>query len=223
MLSGRLTTEHPHSVEWLISHELIAYPEAVRLMEARVASIIEGKAPELVWLLEHPPLYTAGASARDHDLLEARFPVFRTGRGGQYTYHGPGQRVVYLMLDLKQRGSDVRAYVRNLENWLIEALSLLGVRGETRAGRVGIWIAPPGEQENKIAAIGVRVRKWVAYHGISLNVAPDLSHYAGIVPCGIAAGGGGVTSLRALGLSATMPEVDAALRTTFGRRFGPSV
>jgi lipoyl(octanoyl) transferase len=215
--------EGPKAVEWQVSPGPVPYPDALALMEARVSAIIEGEAPELVWLLEHPPLYTAGASAKDGDLLEARFPVFKTGRGGQYTYHGPGQRVVYLMLDLKRRNPDVRAYVRDLERWLIEALSLLGVWGETRPGRVGIWVPHKGGGEDKIAAIGVRLRKWVTYHGVSLNVSPDLSHYSGIVPCGIGAAEGGVTSLKALGAKATMEEADAALRLSFSGLFGRSM
>jgi lipoyl(octanoyl) transferase len=212
-------TPSAKSVEWQVSAQPVAYPSALEGMEERVSSIIEGRASELVWLLEHPPLYTAGVSAKDADLLEARFPVFKTGRGGQYTYHGPGQRVVYLMLDLKGRRPDVRAYVRDLERWLIEALRLLGVRGDTRAGRVGIWVARTGGGEDKIAAIGVRVRKWVTYHGVSVNVSPELSHYTGIVPCGIGAEMGGVTSLKALGSQATLNDVDAALKSSFAAVF----
>jgi lipoyl(octanoyl) transferase len=206
-------------VEWLISDDLVAYPEAVKAMEARVAAIRAGSAGELVWLLEHPPLYTAGTSADPGDLVDpARLPVYPTGRGGQYTYHGPGQRVAYLMLDLRQRGADLRAYVRNLEEWVIAALARLGVRGERRAGRIGIWVTRPGGREDKIAAIGVRIRHWVSFHGVSINLAPDLGDYEGIVPCGIRTSATepfGVTSLAALGSPATMAELDAALRETF--------
>jgi lipoyl(octanoyl) transferase len=204
-------------VEWRTSAGLTPYPEAVRAMEDRAAAIRAGAAGELVWLLEHPPLYTAGTSAQETDLLDgARFPVHRTGRGGQYTYHGPGQRVAYVMLDLERRGRDVRRYVNALEEWLIRTLARLDVVGERREGRVGIWIAGHGG-EDKIAAIGVRIRRWVTYHGISLNVDPDLSHYAGIVPCGIAEHG--VTSLAALGKTASMAEVDAALMAAFEEVF----
>jgi lipoyl(octanoyl) transferase len=209
-------------VEWAISREPVPYPDALARMEERVTQIGAGDAGELVWLLEHPPLYTAGASAKDGDLLDARLPVFKTGRGGQYTYHGPGQRVVYLMLDLKRRQPDVRAYVRDLEEWLIHSFARLGVSGETRKGRVGIWV-PRNGREDKIAAIGVRVRRWVTYHGVSLNVAPDLSHYSGIVPCGIGADVGGVTSLEVLGVRVSMAEVDAALRESYEEIFGPSL
>jgi lipoyl(octanoyl) transferase len=216
------------SVEWLISPGLIPYPEAVAAMEARAAAVANGEAPERVWLLEHPPLYTAGTSARDGDLLDARFPVFRTGRGGQFTYHGPGQRVAYVMLDLKRRRPDVRAYVAALEAWLIDTLALLGVDGETREDRVGVWVKRPDKPtglggapaEDKIAALGVRVRRWVTFHGVALNVAPDLTHFSGIVPCGIAQAHYGVTSLEDLGRAADMAEVDAALRHSFERRFG---
>ena len=206
--------------EWIIGRVPVPYPDALTRMEERVAQIIAGDAGELIWFVEHPPLYTAGASAKESDLIDARFPVFKTGRGGQYTYHGPGQRVVYLMLDLKRRKPDARAYVRDLEEWLILALTSLGVRGETRKGRVGIWVSHHG-REDKIAAIGVRLRRWVTYHGVSLNVAPDLSHYSGIVPCGIGADVGGVTSLDALGVRVSMAEVDAALRESYEEIFGP--
>ena len=206
------------SIEWRTSAGLTAYADAVATMEARVAAIRAGSAPELVWLVEHPPLYTAGTSARDADLLDhGLFPVHRSGRGGQYTYHGPGQRVAYVMLDLKQRGADIRRYVYTLEDWLIHTLARFGIAGERRPGRVGIWVAGAAGREDKIAAIGVRVRQWVSYHGIALNVAPDLAHYRGIVPCGVS--GHGVTSLAALGVSATMAEVDAALRGTFAEAF----
>jgi lipoyl(octanoyl) transferase len=221
MLSERLMTQGLKPVEWRVSSTPVPYSEAVEQMETRVSSIIEGRASELVWLLEHPPLYTAGSSAKDRDLLDARFPVFKTGRGGQYTYHGPGQRVVYLMLDLKRRKPDVRAYVRDLERWLIETLSRLGVRGETRTGRVGIWVPRRDGGEDKIAAIGVRLSKWVSYHGVSLNVAPDLTHYSGIVPCGIGTDTGGITSLAALGAETAMDKIDETLRLSFISTFGP--
>jgi lipoyl(octanoyl) transferase len=202
------------AVEWRTSVGLVPYEAAVATMEARVAAIRAGTAPELVWLVEHPPLYTAGTSAQATDLVDPDlFPVHRTGRGGQYTYHGPGQRVAYVMLDLKRRGADVRAYVHDLEEWLIRTLALLGVKGERRDGRVGIWVARGGLAEDKVAALGVRIRHWVSYHGVALNVAPDLTHYRGIVPCGISQHG--VTSLRALGVAAGMDAVDAALRTSF--------
>jgi lipoyl(octanoyl) transferase len=206
-------------VEWRTAEGLVAYPEAVAAMEARAAAIARGQAGELVWLLEHPPLYTAGTSARPADLLEpTRLPVFASGRGGQYTYHGPGQRVGYVMLDLRARGPDLRVFIANLEEWLIGALARLGVSGERRCGRVGIWVAGPGGREDKIAAIGVRVRRWVTYHGVCLNVDPDLEHFRGIVPCGIT--GHGVTSLRRLGVGATMAETDAALAEAFAEVFG---
>jgi lipoyl(octanoyl) transferase len=207
-------------VEWRTSEGLTPYAEAVRAMEDRAARIREGTAGEFVWLVEHPPLYTAGTSARPEDLLDAaRFPVHRTGRGGQYTYHGPGQRVGYVMLDLEDRGRDVRKYVGALEEWLIRTLARFGVQGERREGRVGIWVAR-GAREDKIAAIGVRLRRWVSYHGVSLNVNPDLTHYAGIVPCGISEHG--VTSLADLGISASMAEVDGALKEAFAEVFMPS-
>ena len=197
------------------------YPDAVAAMERRVAEIRDGKASEQVWLVEHPPLYTGGTSARPADLLDAgRFPVFETGRGGQYTYHGPGQRVVYAMLDLRVRGQDLRAYVRGLEAWVIETLAAFGVDGERRDGRVGIWVARGGGREDKIAAIGVRVRHWITYHGLAINVAPDLAHFDGIVPCGIGDADLGVTSLADLGIAADMADVDAALRESFAKVFG---
>jgi lipoyl(octanoyl) transferase len=207
--------------DWRIEKGLIPYAAAVAEMEARVAAIRAGTAPELVWLIEHPPLYTAGTSARLGDLRDPRFPVFQTGRGGQLTYHGPGQRVAYVMLDLKRRGGDIRRYVHELEEWLIRALRRFDVRGERREGRVGIWVASANGSEEKIAAIGVRVRHWVTFHGIALNVDPDLSHYSGIVPCGIA--DRGVTSLAALGVAASMAEVDEALRTAFAEVFAPAI
>lgn len=206
---------------WAVSRDLVPYPAAVEAMEARAAKIAAGEAPELVWLLEHPPLYTAGVSARPADLLApGALPVFESGRGGQFTYHGPGQRVAYVMLDLRARRRDVKAFVSALEIWIIEALARLGVAAETRDGRVGVWVrrdAPPVEE--KIAAIGVRLRRWVSLHGVSLNVAPDLAHFAGIVPCGIR--DHGVTSLTALGATADMSAADAALRATFCDVFGP--
>jgi len=206
--------------KWLISAEPVDYETAVAEMESRVAAIREGGAPELVWLLEHSPLYTAGTSARPEDLLNAGgLPVYQTGRGGQYTWHGPGQRVAYVMLDLQRRGADLRAYVRNLEEWIIHALARFNVTGERREGRVGIWVARGGGREDKIAAIGVRVRRWVTYHGIAINVEPDLSHYGGIVPCGIADEKLGVTSLVDLGLPVTMEDLDNALMATFGEVF----
>jgi lipoyl(octanoyl) transferase len=201
-------------VEWRVEPGLTDYPAAVAAMEARVAAIREGRAPELVWLVEHPPLYTAGTSARDADLLQPdRFPVYRTGRGGEFTYHGPGQRVVYVMLDLKRRGPDVRRFVTDLEEWIVRALAAFSVQGERRDGRVGIWVARDKTREDKIAAIGVRVRRWVTYHGIAINVEPKLDHFSGIVPCGISAHG--VTSLVDLGLPVGLPDLDAALRASF--------
>jgi lipoyl(octanoyl) transferase len=208
--------------EWRESAGLVAYPLALARMEARVDAIRAGTAPELVWLLEHPPLYTAGTSAAPEELLEReRFPVYATGRGGRYTYHGPGQRVAYLMLDLKRRGGDIRRYVWQLEEWVIRSLGRLGVEGERRAGRVGIWVAKPDGTEAKIAAIGVRVRRWVSYHGVAVNVAPDLGHFAGIVPCGISEHG--VTSMADLGIEAGMAEFDSALRHEFSAIFEPAV
>ena len=205
-------------IEWRTSVGLVPYEAAVAAMEERVAGIREGTAAELVWLLEHPPLYTAGTSARPDDLLAPDlFPVHRTGRGGRFTYHGPGQRVAYVMLDLKRRRADIRCYVHDLEEWLIRSLARLGVAGERRAGRVGIWVAGADGREDKIAALGVRIRRWVTYHGVALNVAPDLGHYRGIVPCGIA--GHGVTSLAALGRPAAMTEADRALRAAFDEVF----
>ncbi|MBT3808431.1 MAG: lipoyl(octanoyl) transferase LipB [Rhodospirillaceae bacterium] len=216
-----LTRASPGIVEWQTASGSLAYQEAVATMEARVSDIRHGAAGELVWLVEHPPLYTAGTSAKPDDLLDVdRFPVHETGRGGQYTYHGPGQRVAYAMIDLRQRGQDLRAYVRGLEAWVIETLSVFGVTGERRDGRVGIWVAHPDGREDKIAAIGVRVRHWVTYHGISINVSPDLDHFSGIVPCGIGEEHLGVTSLADLGIAASMADVDAALKTSFTKVFG---
>jgi lipoyl(octanoyl) transferase len=208
------------ALEWQIASGLVPYGEAVEAMEARVAAIRRGDAPELVWLVEHPPLYTAGTSAKAGDLLDAeRFPVHQTGRGGQYTYHGPGQRVAYVMVDLNRHGRDLRGYVRNLEQWVIATLARFDIAGERRDGRVGIWVERGGGREDKIAAIGVRVRHWVTYHGIAINVSPDLRHFEGIVPCGIADPNLGVTSLADLGVDATMADVDRALRGTFGEAF----
>ena len=205
--------------EWRVAAGLTPYPAAVAAMEAHAAGISDGTAGELVWLVEHPPIYTAGTSAQDADLLDARFPVFKTGRGGQFTYHGPGQRVGYAMLDLKRRKPDVRAYVRDLEEWMIRTLARFNVKGERREGRVGIWVARSGGREDKIGAIGVRVRKWVTFHGIALNVDPDLSHFGGIVPCGVR--GHGVTSLADLGLPVSMADADVALKAAFEEVFGP--
>ncbi len=208
-----------HDLEWRIDDAPVGYEDAVAAMETRVAAIREDGARELVWLLEHPPLYTAGTSARAEDLLDpSLLPVHRTGRGGQYTWHGPGQRIGYVMLDLKRRGGDVRRYVQELEEWLIRTLARFNVRGERREGRVGIWVAGPGGDERKIAAIGVRVRRWVTFHGVALNVDPDLSFYRGIVPCGIS--DHGVTSLADQGILVAMPEVDAALKGAFAEVFG---
>ena len=204
--------------EWRIADGPVGYDEAVRKMELRAQAIRAGEAPELVWLLEHPPLYTAGTSAKPGDLLAPRFPVHRTGRGGQFTYHGPGQRVAYAMLDVRARGGDVRAFVARLEDWLIRTLAAFDVRGERRADRVGVWVARPGGREDKIAAIGVRLRRWVSYHGVALNVDCDLTHYDGIVPCGVREHG--VTSLLDLGVAASMAEVDAELRRVFDEVFG---
>jgi len=211
------------AVGWAVSTGYVPYPAAVAAMEARAAAIAEGAAGELVWLLEHPPLYTAGISSKPGDLIAPdRFPVFESGRGGQFTYHGPGQRVAYVMLDLTQRGRDVRAFVAALEAWIIDALAAFNVVGEMRDGRVGVWVerkGPGWSREDKIAAIGVKLRKWVSFHGISLNVEPDLEHFSGIVPCGQTEHG--VTSLVDLGLPVTMDETDAALRAGFQRVFGP--
>lgn len=208
---------------WRISDERILYPEAVDFMERRVAEIRSGAAPETIWLLEHPPLYTAGTSAKPGDLLSPdRFPVYQTGRGGQFTYHGPGQRVAYVMLDVKKRGADVRQFVRDLEEWVIRTLARFNVTAERREGRVGIWVVHDG-REDKIAAIGIRLRHWVSFHGISINLDPDLGHFGGIVPCGItesAATPYGVTSLAQLGQMVTMPELDMALQAAFAEVFG---
>ncbi|UHD44654.1 lipoyl(octanoyl) transferase LipB [Aureimonas altamirensis] len=235
---ARLSTHSSHfsaasgtpPVDWLIRGGLTPYPEALAWMEARVAAIAAGEAPEAVLLVEHPPLYTAGTSAHTDDLTDPnRFPVFDAGRGGEYTYHGPGQRVAYVMLDLKRRRPDVRAFVAALEQWIIATLADMQVKGERREDRVGVWVSrperPPGPDgapaEDKVAAIGIRIRRWVTFHGISLNVDPDLSHFSGIVPCGVR--GHGVTSLADLGLLVSMPEVDSMLRRNFEIVFGPTV
>ena len=224
----RIAGSHP--VDWRVADGLVPYGEAVATMEARVARIIGGEARELVWLVEHPPLYTAGTSARDGDLRDHRFPIHSTGRGGRYTYHGPGQRVAYVMLDLGRRRPDVRAFVAALEAWMIGALARVNVRGERREDRVGVWIARPDKPsgldgspaEDKVAAIGIRLRRWVSFHGVSVNVEPNLDHFAGIVPCGIAQGHYGVTSLVDLGLPIGLAEFDMILRSEFERVFGPT-
>ena len=216
---------HP-PVEWRIAEGLTPYEEAVALMEARAEAIADGTAPELVWLVEHPPLYTAGTSAQEGDLHDARFPVHQSGRGGQFTYHGPGQRVAYVMLDLKARTPDVRAFVASLEDWITAALAIYNIRGERREDRVGVWVKRPDkgqDYEDKIAAIGIRLRRWVTFHGISLNVEPQLDHFSGIVPCGISLQKYGVTSLVDLGIPVTMPEADGALRAAFETIFGPTI
>ena len=210
-------------VEWRVSGGLVGYEEALAVMAARAAAIARGEAPELVWLLEHPPLYTAGTSAQPAELIEARFPVHKVGRGGQFTYHGPGQRVGYVMFDLKRRIPDVRRFVATLEEWIIRALAAFDVQGERRDDRVGVWVRRmdrDAAREDKIAAIGVRVQRWVTLHGFALNVAPDLSHFSGIVPCGVSDARHGVTSLAELGRTATLSEVDAALRVEFTPLFG---
>ena len=222
---ARLRSDWPAA--WAVSPGLTDYAAAVAFMEARAEAVRAGEAEELVWLLEHPPLYTGGTSARAGDLLAPdRFPVYKSARGGRYTYHGPGQRVAYVMLDLDRRGRDVRAFVHGLEEWLIGALAAFAGKGERRDGRVGVWVdrgAPGGAvREDKIAAIGVRVRRWVSFHGIAINVAPDLSHFSGITPCGVAEPGLGVTSLADLGLNASMGDADAALRKAFESVFGPT-
>ena len=223
-----LAASGTQAVEWRVEPGATGYEEAVAFMEQRVADIRADNAPEMLWLVEHPPLYTAGTSAENGDLLDPdRFPVFKTGRGGEYTYHGPGQRVAYVMLDLKRRREDVRAFVAALEAWLIGTLAIFKVRGERREDRVGVWVTRPDKPpladgtpaEDKIAAIGIRLRRWVSLHGIALNVEPDLSHFSGIVPCGVT--GHGVTSLVDLGLPVTMADADAALRAAFIPVFGP--
>jgi lipoyl(octanoyl) transferase len=217
-------------VDWVVAEGLTDYAAAVAFMEARVAAIAEGSANEMAWLVEHPPLYTAGTSAKPQDLLDTRFPVHEAGRGGQFTYHGPGQRVAYVMLDLNRRRKDVRCFVAALEAWIIASLQSFNVKGEIREGRVGVWVQRPEKArglaremaEDKIAAIGVRMRRWVSFHGISLNVEPDLSHFGGIVPCGISENHLGVTSLVDLGLPVVMADVDLALRLSFEATFGPT-
>ena len=223
-VSTKLARSDRLPAEWIISAEPVPYPLALDRMGSRAAAIAAGQAPEAVWLLEHPPLYTAGTSAVPTDLLSDRFPVYDAGRGGQYTYHGPGQRVAYVMLDLTQRGRDIRCLVKGLEAWVIDTLAAHNITGERRDGRIGVWVKRPDKgvlREDKIAAIGVRVSKWVTFHGISLNVMPDLSHYDGIVPCGIT--DQGVTSFEDLGQLVSMPEVDSVLRLAFERHFGPTI
>jgi lipoyl(octanoyl) transferase len=218
-------------VEWQVTDSPVGYDSALDAMTARAAAIARGDASELVWLLEHPPLYTAGTSSRSEELIEARFPVHTTGRGGQLTYHGPGQRVGYVMLDLKRRSPDVRRFVATIEQWIIDALAALTVRGERRDDRIGVWVRRPDKKpgfpgagfEDKIAAIGIRVRQWVTMHGFALNIDPDLSHFSGIVPCGVSDRRYGVTSLADLGLALSMPEVDKVLRAAFEPLFGPTI
>jgi lipoyl(octanoyl) transferase len=213
-------------VEWAISERPVAYDRAVAAMEARAAQIAAGEARELIWLLEHPPLYTAGTSAKAEDLIAARFPVHKTGRGGEFTYHGPGQRIAYVMLDLQRRRPDIRAFVGALEGWLIATLREFNVTGERREDRVGVWVKRPDKgarQEDKIAAIGIRVRRWATFHGVSLNVEPDLSHFSGIVPCGVSDPAYGVTSLVDLGLPVGLTDADIALRANFHRVFGETI
>jgi lipoyl(octanoyl) transferase len=210
-------------VEWRVSDERIGYDEALAAMETRAEAIARGEARELVWLIEHPPLYTAGASSRPQELIEARFPVHTAGRGGQFTYHGPGQRVGYVMLDLKRRAPDVRRFVATIEEWIICTLAAFNVRGERRGDRIGVWVRRPDKgdgYEDKIAAIGIRIQRWVTMHGFALNIEPDLSHFAGIVPCGVSDARFGVTSLADLGVTVSMPEVDMVLRSTFAPLFG---
>ena len=211
-------------VQWRVSDAPVPYEAALAAMDERVAAIAEGRAPEQVWLLEHPPLYTAGTSAQPQDLVDARFPVHKVGRGGQFTYHGPGQRVAYVMLDLNRRKPDVRAFVATLEEWIIRTLAALDVTGERREDRIGVWVPRPDKgdgREDKIAAIGVRIKRWVTLHGIALNVDCDLSHYAGIVPCGVSEPRYGVTSLADLGIATTLAEIDALLQREFEGLFGP--
>lgn len=214
------------AVEWRISDGPVAYEAALAVMDARAAAVAQGAAPELVWLLEHPPLYTAGTSARPEDLIAARFPVHAAGRGGQFTYHGPGQRIAYLVLDLRRRGQDVRCFVAALEEWIIRTLAAFAVVGERREDRIGVWVRRPDkgtDREDKIAAIGIRIKRWVTLHGIALNIDCDLSHYAGIVPCGVREPRYGVTSLADLGRAVRLPELDAVLLREFQPLFGPAV
>jgi lipoyl(octanoyl) transferase len=223
---GLLPSPGAAPAEWRVSDAPVAYDMALAAMNARAEAIARGEAPELIWLLEHAALYTAGTSARPDELLDPRFPVHATGRGGQFTYHGPGQRVGYVMLDLKRRAPDVRRFVATIEAWIIATLSAFNVRGERRDDRVGVWVPRPDKgvgHEDKIAAIGIRVRQWVTLHGFSLNIDPDLSHFSGIVPCGVAEARFGVTSLADLGLTVTMAEADMALRTAFAPLFGATV
>jgi lipoyl(octanoyl) transferase len=224
--TGLLPAAGAAPVEWRVSEGLVPYADAVAAMQARVDAIAAGEAPESVWLVEHPPLYTAGTSARAGDIRDARFPVHETGRGGQLTYHGPGQRVAYPMLDLKRRAPDVRRYVATLEEWLMRTLAAFNVRGERREDRIGVWVRRPDKgdgSEDKIAAIGIRVTRWVTLHGIALNVDPDLSHFGGIVPCGVQERRYGVTSLADLGHIVSMPEVDMVLRREFEPLFGATI
>jgi lipoyl(octanoyl) transferase len=222
-LPARSSILAPHGPEWRVSEGLTEYGAALVAMEARADAIARNESPELVWLLEHPPLYTAGTSAKTEELIEARFPVYRAGRGGQFTYHGPGQRIAYVMLDLRRRGPDVRRFVAGLEEWIIRALAALDVAGERRAGRIGVWVRRPDKGagcEDKIAAIGVRIRRWVTLHGVAINLSCELSHYRGIVPCGISEPRYGVTSLADLGRTVSMGQLDAALRHEFETVFG---
>jgi lipoyl(octanoyl) transferase len=223
-IAAALPAPAASAVEWRTADAPVPYPEALAVMEARAAAIAAGAACELVWLIEHPPLYTTGTSARSEDLLARHFPVFATGRGGQFTYHGPGQRVAYVMLDLRRRGADIRRFVAGLEEWVIRVLAAFGIIGERREDRIGVWVRRPDKPdgcEDKIAAVGIRVKRWISLHGISLNVDPDLDHFAGIVPCGIADARYGVTSLRDLGHAVSMAEVDAVLRREFAALFAP--
>jgi lipoyl(octanoyl) transferase len=226
LVLGLKTGPKSPPAEWRVSAGLVPYEAALAAMEAQVAAIPAGRAPELVWLLEHSPLYTSGTSAQPEDLIDARFPVHATGRGGQFTYHGPGQRVVYLMLDLNRRTPDVRRYVATLEEWIIRTLASFGVQGERREDRVGVWVPRPDKGdgfEDKIAAIGIRLKRWVSLHGIALNVEPDLTHYSGILACGVSEARYGVTSLRDLGITASMADVDEALRREFEPLFGATM
>jgi lipoyl(octanoyl) transferase len=222
---GLLPPEGLPPVEWQVTDGFVDYERALSFMDARATAIADGAEPELVWLIEHPPLYTAGTSARPEQLINARFPVHPTGRGGEFTYHGPGQRVAYVMLDLRRRGPDIRRFVATLEAWIIRTLAAFNVAGERREDRVGVWVRRPAKgahREDKIAAIGIRVKRWVTLHGISLNVDCDLTHYAGIVPCGVREARYGVTSLVDLGIPATLPDADIALRQEFEPLFGPT-
>lgn len=208
-----------HQLEWRTDPRPVPYLDAITAMEARVAALAAGQAGELIWLLEHPAIYTAGSSTKPNDLVQSRFPVYQTGRGGQITYHGPGQRIVYAILDLRQRGHDIRRHVCDLERWGQATLAHFGVKAETRQGRVGLWVGGTNGREDKIMAVGVRVRRWIAYHGIALNIHPDLDHFKGIVPCGIKDARYGVTSMAALGVPATLAELDHALQESFGNIF----